>query len=254
LLVIAGGARDHESMRRLSFMLLAMVLSSCGVRAWVDVAIDRSNSGQVTLTFATDQELRDGLASISQGIDPAATITSGLEEQGWTVETSSDGNWMGVVARHTFSDLAELESLVAQAGQGTGLQITDTGRGYTLRAELSTPTVDDQNAALMSQAAGVIDIDGRLSVRFPGKVVTTNGTVNQAGDTVTWTYDAKSLESGLTLQADVRKPIGILVPIAAGLGLAAIAAVVWWTMRRRQDARREVEPVAPVEAADEMGD
>jgi hypothetical protein len=229
-------------MRRFSFVLLALVLSSCGLRTWVDVTIDPSNTGTVTLLVASDQELRDGLSSISQGIDPVASITSGLEDEGWTVTPSTDGEWQGVEATHDFADLAELESLVSQAGRGTGISIIDNGRGYSLSADLTAPTLDGQNADLFAQASDAIKLDGRLSVRFPGRVISTNGAVNDTGDTVTWTYDASSI-NGLTLEAEVRKPVGIVVPIASGLGAVAIALLVWWMIKRRAvETNPEPEP------------
>ncbi len=222
-------------------MLVALgtlLLSGCGLRAWVDVEIADDSSGLVTLELASDQALRDGVAAFSPDADPVAQLTDGLEERGWAIsEAPADAEWEGVVATHEFADLEELTGLLGEAVQGGGssIEVVETPDGYSLAAELGPPTGDSNQADLFAQAAEVIDLDGRLAVRFPGEVIASNGTVSEDGNAVTWAYDEESI-AGFVVEAEARKPSSPIGPLVAGgaavLGVGAVIGV--WAVRRRR--------------------
>jgi hypothetical protein len=219
------------AMRRALLLLaLSTLLSACGLRTWVDVAIDDAGGGTVTLEVASDQELRDGLATFSPDVDAVDQITSGLAEEGWTIEPApADGEWEGVVATQTFADFQELEGLLGEALQGgdSNLELVETEDGYSLAASLGPPASGTNEADLFAQASEVIELDGRLSVRFPGEVTQSNGTVSEDGQTVTWTYDSETIV-GLEVTAEAEKPgqnpfvALIVLALGAGIGLTAI--------------------------------
>ncbi|MGF1667648.1 MAG: hypothetical protein ACFCVC_15425 [Acidimicrobiia bacterium] len=224
-----------------TFLILVVgsfLLSGCGLRTWVDVTIDDDSSGTVTLEVASDQELRDGLATFSPDVDAVAELTNGLADQGWVIETApADGEWEGVVATQTFADFAELEGLLGEALQGGGsnLELVETDDGYSLAAALGPPASGTNEADLFAQVSDVIELDGRLSVRFPGKVTESNGTVSDDGQTVTWAYDSESI-AGLEVTAEAAKPgqnpivAVVVLAMGAGIGLALIRFI----QRRRQ--------------------
>jgi hypothetical protein len=229
-------------MRRSRALLILVVgsflLSGCGLRTWVDVTIDEGSGGSVTLQVASDRELRDGLATFSPDIDVVAELTSGLAAQGWVIEPApADGEWEGVVATQEFADFVELEGLLGEALQGGGsnLELVETDDGYSLAAALGPPASGTNEADLFAQASDVIELDGRLSVRFPGQVTESNGTVSEDGQTVTWTYDSESI-AGLEVTAEAAKPrqnpivAVVVLALGAGIGLALVRLI----QRRRQ--------------------
>jgi hypothetical protein len=223
-----GGMRASRTLVLLATGLL--LLPGCGLRTWVDVAIAEDASGSVTVQVASDQELRDGLAAFSPDVDAVDELANGLAERGWAIETApADGEWEGVVATQTFTDLEELEGLLGEALQGgnSDLDLVETDAGYSLAASLGSPAAGTNEADLFAQASDVIDLDGRLSVRFPGEVTESNGTVSDDGRTVTWTYDSESI-AGFEIAAQAEKPgqnplvvVGVLA-LGAGIGLAVI--------------------------------
>lgn len=230
-------------MRR-ALLLLAMftLLSACGLRTWVDVSIAEDSSGVVTLQLASDQELREGMATFSPDADPVEQLSSGLQEQGWTIETAEpDGEWEGVVATHTFADLVELQGLLGEALQGgeSALELTETEDGYSLSAELGPPAEGTEQADLFSQAADVIDLDGRLAITFPGEVTDTNGAVSTDRRTVTWTYDEESI-LGLAIQAEAEKPGPNIIALIGLLVVGTLTGVVAGVLLRRARLKREV--------------
>jgi hypothetical protein len=216
----------------------SFLLSGCGLRTWVDVAIDEGSSGSVTLVVASDQELRDGLATFSPDVDAVAELTGGLAELGWVIEPApAEGEWEGVVATQTFADFEELEGLLGEALQGGGsnLELVETDEGYSLAAALGPPASGTNEADLFAQVSDVIELDGRLSVRFPGEVTESNGTVSEDGQTVTWTYDSQTI-AGLEVTAEAEKPVQnpivaiVVLAMGAGIGLSLIRLI----QRRRQ--------------------
>lgn len=220
------------------------LLSGCGLRAWVDVEIEGDSTGTVVLQLASDEQLRSGLAAFSPDTDAVGQLSEGLADRDWVIEPMVDGEWEGVIATHDFVDLEELAALLDEAVQAGGSNITleETSSAYLLSAELGPPATDDNQADLLRQAADVIDLDGRLTVAFPGEVTSTNGSVSDDGASVTWTYDEESL-TGFSIQAEARKPSSPLLPVLAAVavvGLAIGAIVV-----RGRKKRRPGEPVAP---------
>lgn len=221
-------------------MLLAaglFLLPGCGLRTWVDVTIAEDSSGSVTVQVASDQELRESLATFSPDVDAVDELTNGLAERGWAIETApADGEWEGVVATHTFTDLEELEGLLGEALQGgdSNLELVETEAGYSLAAALGPPASGTNEADLFAQASDVIDLDGRLSVRFPGEVTGSNGTVSDDGQTVSWTYDSQSI-AGFEITAEAEKPGQNPVVVFA---LLALGAGIGWTSIRLVQRRR----------------
>lgn len=219
-------------------VLLVLGLSGCGLRAWIDVDIEEDSSGTVTVQFQSDRELREGLAAFSPDTDVTAQLSEGLAENGWDIaEAPTDGEWEGVVATTSFDDFGELSGLLDQAVQGGGssVQVVETANVYRLEAELGPPAGDDNQQELLSQAADVVDLDGRLTVRFPGQVTETNGEIGSDGSTVVWSYDEETIV-GLEIVAEAQKPaglwpwaIGAIVVVAIG---GAVIAVVLMRSRR----------------------
>lgn len=215
--------------------LLTVSLSACGLRTWVDVDIAADSSGSVTVQLASDQELRDGLATFSPDTDVVAELSRGLADEGWNIEPSpEDGEWEGIVASKSFADLEELARLLEQATQGgeSSISVTETDDAYVLSAELGPPGGDANQQQLFDQAAEVIDVDGRLTVRFPGPVTATNGEVGSDGSTVVWTYDEDTIV-GFTAEAEATR-VGVpVIWIVAGGSVVAAGVAAALLLRRR---------------------
>jgi hypothetical protein len=213
------------------------LLSGCGLRAWVDVDIADDSSGTVTVQLQSDQELRDGLATFSPDTDAVAQLSDGLAEQGWDIQdVPPDGEWEGVVASKPFSNLTELSGLLDQAVQGAGssIDIVETADAYRLSAALGPPTGDDNQQQLLAQAAEVVDLDGRLTIHFPGEVTETNGEVQPDGTSVEWRYDAQSI-AGFQLEAEAQKRSATdvwVIALIAGVAVAGALALI--LVRRRR--------------------
>lgn len=214
-----------------AFMVVG--LSGCGLRAWVDVDITDDSSGTVTLQLQSDRELREGLATFSPDSDVVGELSTALAEQGWDIQdVAPDGEWEGVVATKSFADFAELSGLLDEATQsgGSSFLVVETDGAYRLSAELGPPGADENQAQLFAEAADVVDLDGRLTVSFPGEVTAANGDIQSDGSTVVWNYDESSIV-GLTIEAEARKPSGlgrwtVLALVAVVAGGAAVALVL----------------------------
>jgi hypothetical protein len=224
--------------RLAALVVLVVATSACGLRTWVDVTIEPDSTGMVMVQLASDQALRDGLATFSPDVDAIEQLSAGLAARGWAIEASApDGEWEGIVATHAFSDLAELEGLVGEAVQGAGsaIDVSEDADEYQLSAELAPPQGDANQNDLIAQAAEVVDLDGRLSVQFPGTVTATNGEISEDTSTVTWTYDEQSL-TGLMIEATAEKPRSGPIVVAVVVAALAVLAGLLVLLRRRSSA------------------
>jgi hypothetical protein len=212
-----------QTIRKLTLLTAGLLLlSGCGLRTWVDVTIAEDSSGTLTLHVASDQALRDGLATFSPDVNVVDQLTDGLSDQGWEIAPApADGEWEGVIATQSFADLQELKGLLGEALQGgdSNLELVETDDAYKLSADLGPPASGTNEADLFAQVSDVIDVDGRLSVAFPVEVTETNGTVSDDGRTVTWAYDEESI-AGLQIFAEAEEPgqNGIVVAVVLALG------------------------------------
>lgn len=214
--------------RLVAIVALVLLLPGCGLRTWVEVDIGEDSSGVVQLQVASDEALRQGLATFSPDTDVVDQITEGLGEQGWQIETApADGEWEGVIATHTFADFAELEGLLGEALQGgeSAVILTESDDGYLFEAELAPAAEGADQSDLLAQAAEVIELDGRLAITFPGEVIETDGALSEDRRTASWTYDEETV-FGFEASARAEKPglglVGILVVAGAGLGLGLL--------------------------------
>lgn len=224
-----------------------LLLPACGLRTWVDVSIAEDSTGTVTLQVASDQELRDGLATFSPDADPVDQITSGLTEQGWAIEPApDDGEWEGVIATRPFANPDELESLLGEALQGgdSSFELAETDSGYSFSAALGPPDSDTNEADLFAQASEVIELDGRLSMEFPGDITSSNGEVSAEGNVVTWTYDEETIV-GLEVNAEAEKPGQNTVVIVV---LLVVGLLLGWFLATRLRQRSKAQPLLEVES------
>jgi hypothetical protein len=125
-----------------------------------------------------------------------------------------------------------------------GLTVTETEN--TIRFEASVPGIQDSSSGGgvdVPQLEGLLEVDGRIQVTFPGEVVDHNGELE--GRTVTWTFDETQSEP-LEMFAEARKgsirwPLIIGIALMVGvLGLGVIGGVVWLLLSKRNRQPRVV--------------
>lgn len=242
-------------MKRLIPVLLlsALVLGACKVRVDVTLVLNEDESGEVSLVFALDEELRQWAEQ--SGNDQFSV--DGIVPANWTATDYVDGEFEGVQASTTFESIdafaAEVQELAtAEIGEGatpdflSQLSITRNGDVFDFSANLSG--LEDGLGAALQGAGGdqaansaflaeLIDI--RVVITMPGEIVESNADAT-AGSTLTWNLstadDGKVLMAQSTIAVD--EPTNLALPILVGV---AILVVIIAIARRRKDP--EPEPV-----------
>lgn len=230
--MVAPANGHHERMRRLFLVALGVtLLSACGIRTVIDVTVDETGAGVVELDILGDGEARGALAAFAGDADPMSQVIPGLAENGWSVSTAEqDGDFEGVTASRSFADLAELESLLKTALGNREFEVSEDDGVVRLR--LQVPDEGPVDNDLVGEALDLIDLDGKLTMSFPGRVRASNGVVSDDGRSVTWTYDETSF-AGSEFEVEAVLHPSRLPVIVAFVALAAVGAAVVLLRRRR---------------------
>lgn len=195
-----------------ALVLGTLVLSACRVDAEVEIAVDRTGAGTISVTVSADAEVlaaQPDLITDFRGAD--------LEAAGWTLDgpTATAEGGARVVIRHPFDSIAEANALLAQLSGTNGpfqrvelaqdrsptrvatslsgtILVAGTGAfvDTELLTALSSAPYDDvlrQRGLTLDQALGV-----RFVATVPGEVVETDGTADapsgdEATSRVRWT-------------------------------------------------------------------
>lgn len=243
-------------MRRMwpVLVVLVVLVSACRLETNLTIELNADASGTLITELGLDQEMRNLLESFGGGDD----LLSGLDLGGGApTETRIDGEMTYFSATQSFTDLAELDRLVAENQDQAPFE----------RFEIS---VDEEGALLIAKAAalteqGGVDVeslpldpaglaDGAFSanifVKLPGNVVRHNADEVMADGRLRW---AISLTDPLDIEAESSfggdgvpwLPIGITV-----VAVLAIGAIL--LRRNRRDAsvdalRATTAPPAPLD-------
>ena len=178
------------------------------------------------IRYQVDYEIKDEqtvIVSLDVGIEKDSTAaedttpeqmceTEGTELQEVTKEPYDDGTFIGcrLSATGTAADLM---------GDQSGLTIKKQDDGTWL-FEMEGEAADDQT----SQIGAEMFTDFEVSVTFPGKVLSHNGSSSVAGTTVTWT-DANDMYTAEGLRA-TSEDGGVMTLVWIVVGAVALAAIV----------------------------
>jgi hypothetical protein len=241
--------------RAAGFCLVAMALTACEIRSWLDIDLSSLENGSVEVTFGLDEDFRNA-AELSESGTEILPNSGQLEGEGWKVETFVDGDIEGVVVTHEFSGVDELNSLLARSTDLTGeggaverVSVIDTGD--TIRFESSVP---DASAGMgdgeFTSALNAITFDARISITFPGEVIKHNGELE--GRTVTWSYYDEDF-GAVEMFAEARKGGGVNWAVIAGglMAVGLLGLVVWRVapLRKSASAPSTLPETAEVPAA-----
>lgn len=241
--------------------LAGLLLSSCTMRAVLDVDVNPDGSGVLDVTIALDEELRTLLEEDStepidwtdpssfEGTGSPADFVDELPE-GSTVEPYTEGDFEGFTVTAEFSSLEELEEILADASTGdegpfplTIVSIDGERFELTTQGDLfgDTQLAEEDTEFLPSSVLADL-FDFQLRVHLPGDIVSTNADETTEDGVMVWSLDVTSEDP---VEPEAVSEIGSSFPwvivLLAVLVLAAVVAGLVF-MRNRS------EPVAAPEA------
>ena len=253
---IATASASPRLSRRLLAGLLALavvVLTGCGVRLHVDATVSSSNTMDATITVALSSDMA-GLAQWD-----ASTCTADMADSAPSGTVSAQAynqdGYVGCTAAFTGLAIADADVLIngldnVGSGLGTGsstnhLTITRDGKTFVVDGFMDM-TMDDPTGMLGS-AGAVFQMDVKVALSFPGKVLSSNGVIT--GNTVTWTL-ALGGDGTMTATAEATAASGLvktIILVAAAVIVAAILALVAVLVlrARRAKAAASAPPAAP---------
>lgn len=246
------------TLRRLAlFAVFALVLTGCEVRSWLSIDMASLSSGEVTARVGFDEAFRDAMGEFGGGADLLSEIESDAPGEGWSVERFTDGDVEGVALSQRFESFGELQEIL-ERGVGSGpqegmvqeLRVTETDD--TVRFEARIPGLGDIPAGNleMPDLEGLLTVDGRIEVTFPGEVIEHNGELN--GRTVTWTFDAITAgESEMFAEAMKGGGFPWAAIVGVLLALGVIGLVGWRLLAERNVRFRIVSPIQRLDATQE---
>lgn len=218
--------------RRLTLILailLLLVLTSC-IRMTMDIDIDGAERIDVRADVGMQNAAAKELGADLPDFCAEADLTGDTDDvQAEPYSEDGDGGYTGCRMEGT-STLAEMGS-------------SSDGPGLTLEDGVWTFAMDGADAEAGQGMSASMLSDFRISVTFPGEVLTHNGTSTVEGTTVTWT-NATDLFSAEGLRATARDSGGAgghtwLWIVLGVLALAAIGAAIWFATRKKS------QPAAP---------
>lgn len=215
-------------------LLSVAVLSGC-IRYDVDVTVSSDNTASGTMVIAVQKGVGEQLGVGSD--EEALGQLFGEQDLGenFTEKDYAEDDWIGKT--YTFED-QKLDELTAFSDLFT---ITRDGDTFTLQGTDAPTTAEE---------AGQVPAGGEatLSVTFPGKVSSSNGTVD--GNTVTWDLFTTTEPLEATASATSGPNIKLYAAIAGAVVLAlALGAIAFIVIRRM----RSGAAAAPVESVDAPG-
>lgn len=241
-------------LRRLVlFAVCGVALTSCEVRSWLSIDMASLASGEVTAQVGFDQEFRDAMGEFGGGVDLLGEIEDDAPGEGWAVDRFTDGDIEGVNLSKRFESLVELAEIL-ERGVGSGpqeglvqeLRVTETDD--TVRFEARIPGLGDIPAGDLNlpDLEGLLTVDGRIEVTFPGEVIDHNGELEER--TVTWTFDAANA-GGTEMFAEARKGGGFPWAAVIGVVLAlGVIGLVGWRLAAERNIRFKL--VSPIQRLD----
>jgi len=218
-------------LRRVALALpILLLLSSC-IRLNADYVIHSQDVIDVTLDYGLQKSVLQELGQAITG-DQLCSNMADARPQGSAIVPYEDDTFVGCKATFTGS-LATIDST------GTNLKLADGVWTFELTGS------DLEGTGQSGQLTEDAFADFRLSVTFPGEVLSHNGSSTVEGRTVTWA-DAADLLTSEGLLATGRDAGGaaagsVRTALFAGLAIALVilaAVIAFLVMRgRRKDAR-----------------
>ncbi|WP_203567528.1 LppM family (lipo)protein [Aestuariimicrobium ganziense] len=216
-------------LRRLAILLavpLLFLFTSC-MRMQANFDIKSAERVEVTMDVGLQKALAEQSGEtmtkeeLCEESSTGSKPTDGLNDA--KTEPYDDGTYIGCKVTG-WAPAGTLSS------SGSTINLTDGVWTFQMSGDGSTGGTE------ASQAAAMLS-DFKVSVTFPGKVLTHNGTSTVDGKTATWT-SAKDLFTAEGLKATAEDgsggiPIWVWA-IVGVLGLAAIGALVWYLMNERK--------------------
>jgi hypothetical protein len=239
--------------RALLVVLVALVASSCAVKATVDVQVHENGSGVVRLLVDADAEAVRAAESGGVPLEQAVRLDD-LDAGGWTVGawTRADDGSASIVLTKPFETPEQVADIIREASGDNGpLRLaasresgllatkygvagkvdlenvstgvpTDTELLTNLSAQSVDPTVIDQQLLAQLKASFALKVVVRLPGAAPQTITAKPGAVTPVG-----------------ASASVRNTARLLFLLAA-LGLVVLAVVLW-----RRDGRPRRRRAAP---------
>lgn len=225
----------------LALSAVALLLTGC---LKLDMALTVSSDDTVSgsMIFAFDKTL---LAASGQSAQDAigSQAPFGEDVQGVTSAPYTDDKFEGI--KYTFAKVPL--SKLSESSDSDSLKIKRVGDEFVVTGAMDmsqgsdTSTGDPTMDAQFQDAFKSADI--RVSITFPGKIVSSNGTVS--GNTVTW---VPKLGEKTTFEATAKATSGgsmMMILIIAGVALLVVVIIVVVLMSRK--GKGSVAPSVPAE-------
>lgn len=228
------------AVKVLTVVALSLLLSGC-LKLNMDLTVSSDNKVSGTVIFAVNKQILQATGQTADQLLSGNPIAS-PSAQGVTTEPYDDGTFVG--QKVTF-DSAPLSEFGSAASGSDALQILREGDQFKVSGamDLSSSTQqtgDPQMDQLIQQAMQTADI--RLSITFPGGIISSNGKVD--GNTVTWEPKIGA-RTELTAVASAKSSSSSpLILILIGAGVLVVLVVGAFAMSRRGKKGGETAPVA----------
>ena len=225
-------------------LLTAVALTGC-IRYNVDMTVSSDNTTSGTVVIAVQKGIGEqaGLGSDEEAL--SQLFSSEDFGEGFEASDYAEGDWIG--QSYTFKDL-------------TFDQLGDFGDLFTLSRDGDTIVLQGDQAPTAEEDMTEMPpgAEGTLSVTFPGKVSSHNGTLE--GNTVTWNLFTTTEPLHAEAAATSSSGTNLIVLIAGGvLLLLVVAAGAFFVIRKSRgkaadapvtDAPVAYSPVADAPASD----
>jgi hypothetical protein len=160
-------------------VMAAVALTGC-VKFDMDVTVNRDDTVSGTLVVAFDKAVLDRLGASSDPLGEGAV--QGVTSQ----KPYDDGTFQGTEYVYENTPLSEFND--TDADDGDYIRIDRDGQNYVLSGVADTRYEPPGDGGPLDQAisAAMPRADMRVTVTFPGAVLSSNGDVSDNGRTVTW--------------------------------------------------------------------
>lgn len=219
-------AQPRRLATLLSLLFIPFLLTGC-FKFTMDLEVSADDTISGTAVVALSKELQ-ALAQ-GEGEEPTDAF-AGLD--GVEVTTFDDGTFVG--QQYEFSGLP-IEDW-ALDDDSSALTIKRDGDNLIVSGSLSfeDEEVDPEAGEDFGFGQAFFDsADLRVSIKFPGQIVETNGEINEETNTITWKPKyGEANELNAVIYAPRGVPIWVWVALASAVGVALLAAVLTLSLRR----------------------
>ena len=240
---VASAKKRRRFVLTVGLMLIPFALTGC-----FKFTIDLEVSNQDTVSGTSVVALSEALAALAQEGGGGEPTDAFGEIDGVTVSEFDDGNFVG--QQYDFSGVP-IESF-ALNDDASALSIERDGDNLVLRGNLSLEDEGADPAAGEDLGFGQEFFDSadlRVSIKFPGEILETNGKIDESTNTITWVPKfGEANELSATVYAPKGIPIWVWWAVAAGVAL--VLAIVGFVLVVRVRGRKSsLEPGIGTESA-----